>query len=118
MYFAACVSLGARMLEGLRVDAARMLGNIHAHRGYLLSEPVMRALAGRVGKHTAHETVYAAAMTGIDQRQDFRAALRADSRLDAISDAELDELLDVRASLGACAALVDRVRDACAGAPG
>jgi adenylosuccinate lyase len=118
MYFAACVSLGARMLEGLRVDAGRMLSNIHAHRGYLLSEPVMRALAGRVGKHTAHETVYAAAMTGIDQRQDFRAALRADSRLDAISDAELDELLDVRSSLGACAAFVDRVRGACAGAPG
>ena len=118
MYFAACVGLGTRMLEGLRVDAARMLSNIHAHRGYLLSEPVMRALAGRVGKHTAHETVYAAAMTGIDQRQDFRAALRADSRLDAISDAELDELLDVRASLGACAAFVDRVRGACAGAPG
>ena len=43
MYFAACVGLGTRMLEGLRVDAARMLGNIHAHRGYLLSEPVMRA---------------------------------------------------------------------------
>jgi len=62
--------------------------------------------------------VYAAAMTGIDQRQDFRAALRADSRLDAIPDAELDELLDVRASLGACAAFVDRVRGARTGAPG
>jgi adenylosuccinate lyase len=118
MYFAACVGLGTRMLGGLRVDAARMLSNIHAHRGYLLSEPVLRALAGRVGKHTAHEAVYAAAMTGIDQRQDFRAALRADSRLDAIPDAELDELLDVRASLGACAAFVDRVSGACAGAPG
>jgi adenylosuccinate lyase len=95
-----------------------MLSNIHAHRGYLLSEPVLRALAGRIGKHTAHETVYAAAMTGIDRRQDFRAALRADPRLDAISDAELDQLLDVRASLGASAAFVDRVRGACAAAPG
>jgi len=62
--------------------------------------------------------VYATAMTGIDQRQDFRAALRADSRLDAISDAELDELLDVRSSLGACAAFVDRVRGTRAEAPG
>jgi hypothetical protein len=57
-------------------------------------------------------------MTGIDQRQDFRAALRADPRLDAIPDAELDQLLDVRASLGSCAAFVDRVRDSCAGPPG
>jgi adenylosuccinate lyase len=118
MYVAACMDAGARMLEGLQVDTGRMLSNIRGHRGYLLSEPVMRALAGRLGKHTAHEAVYEAAMTGIDRRQDFRAALRADSRLDAISDAELDELLDVRASLGSCAAFVDRVRLACAGAPG
>ena len=57
-------------------------------------------------------------MAGIDNQQDFRAALRADSRLDAISDAELDELLDVRASLGSCGAFVDRARQACAREPG
>ena len=115
MCFAACVGFGARMLDGLRVDAERMLRNIGQHRGYLLSEPVMRALAGRLGKHTAHEAVYTAAMNGIDAGQDFRIALRADARLDVISDAELDELLQVRASLGSCAALTDRVCRACAG---
>jgi hypothetical protein len=35
--------------------------------------------------------------------------------MDAISDAELDELLEVRASLGSCAAFADRVRRACSG---
>ena len=115
MSFAACVGFGARMLDGLRVDAERMLRNIGQHRGYLLSEPVMRALAGRLGKHTAHEAVYTAAMNGIDAGQDFRIALRADARLDVISDAELDELLEVRASLGSCAAFVDRV---CRARPG
>jgi hypothetical protein len=55
-------------------------------------------------------------MNGLDAGQDFRAALRADARLDAISDAELDELLEVRASLGSCAAFADRVCRACAGA--
>jgi len=109
MYFAACANLGARMLDGLRVDADRMLRNIGQHRGYLMSEPVMRALADRLGKHAAHEAVYAAAMNGIDAGQDFRTALRADPRLDAISDAELDELLEVRASLGSSAAFADRV---------
>jgi adenylosuccinate lyase len=116
MYFAACVTAGARMLDGLRVDADRMIRNIGQHRGYLMSEPVMRALADRLGKHTAHEAVYAAAMNGLDAGQDFRAALRTDARLDAISDAELDELLDVRASLGSSAAFADRVCRACAGA--
>ena len=116
MSFAACVGFGARMLDGLRVDADRMLANIGQHRGYLLSEPVMRALAGRLGKHTAHEAVYAAAMNGIDTGQDFRTALRADARLDVISDAELDELFEVRASLGSCTAFVDRICRARAGA--
>ena len=116
MYFAACVGSGARMLDGLCVDAGRMAANIDSHRGYLLSEPVLRALTGQLGKHTAHEAVYAAAMTGIDRGQDFRSALRADPRMDAIPDAALDELLDVRASLGCCAAFADRVRRACGGA--
>ena len=115
MYAAACLGAGARMLDGLRVDAARMLSNIGEHRGYLMSEPVMRALADQLGKHTAHEVVYTAAMNGIDAGQDFRTALRADARIDAITDAELDDLLDVRASLGSCAAFADRVRRACAG---
>jgi adenylosuccinate lyase len=118
MTFAACLASGARMLDGLRVDAERMRRNIDSHHGYLLSEPVMRALAERVGKHAAHEVVYSAAMTGIDQRQDFRTALRADPRLDAIPDAELDELLDVQGSLGSCAAFVDRVRLTCRGERG
>ncbi len=115
MYFAACVDSGARMLDGLCVDTKRMRRNIDSHRGYLLSEPVMRALTDQFGKHTAHEAVYAAAMNGIDKDQDFRTALRADSRMDVISDADLDKLLDVRASLGSCAAFADRVRRACAG---
>ena len=110
MAFAACAGSAARMLDGLRPDPERMLANIDSHRGYLLSEPVMRALADRIGKHSAHDSVYAAAMHGIDKDQDFRTALRADTRLDAIPDAELDELLQVRSSLGSCAAFVDRVR--------
>jgi adenylosuccinate lyase len=116
MAFAACAGSAARMLDGLRADPVRMLANIGSHRGYLLSEPVLRALADRLGKHSAHDSVYAAAMHGLDCGQDFRTALRGDTRLDAIPDAELDELLDVRSALGSCAAFVDRVRQECAGA--
>jgi hypothetical protein len=52
-------------------------------------------------------------MTGLDLDQDFRTALRADPRLDPISDEELNGLLEVQASLGSCAAFVDRVRQVC-----
>jgi adenylosuccinate lyase len=118
MAFAASMDLAARMLDGLCPDPGRMLANIDSHRGYLLSEPVLRALADRLGKHSAHDAVYAAAMNGIEAGQDFRTALRADPRLDAISDAELDGLLEVRAALGSCGAFVDRARRACGGAGG
>jgi adenylosuccinate lyase len=113
MTFAACAGSGARMLDGLCPDPERMLSNIDAHRGYLQSEPVMRALADRIGKHSAHDSVHAASMRGLDAGQDFRTALRSDPRFDSITDAELDELLQVRASLGCCVAFVDRVRQAC-----
>ena len=106
MAFAACVGAAARMLDGLQADPERMRRNVAACHGYLLSEPVMRALAARLGKHSAHEAVYGIAMHGIDEGQDFRAALREDPRLDAIPDAELDELLEVRTSIGCCAAFV------------
>jgi adenylosuccinate lyase len=105
----ASAALGARMLANLRVDTARMLANLEAQRGYPLSEPVLRALADRMGKHTAQEILYEAAMAGLDRGLDFRAAVRADRRLDVLTDAELDELLAVDRALGAAPALVDRV---------
>lgn len=106
---AACCAQGRAMLDGLEVDADRMAANLAAHRGYLMSEPVLRALSDRLGKHTAHEVVYAAAMAGLDRGQDFRAALRADDRLAVIDDDELDRLLDVDAALATARAFVDRV---------
>lgn len=71
-----------------------------------------------LGKHSAHDSVYAAVMRGLNADQDLRTALRADPRLDLIPDAELDGLLRVRASLGCCAAFVERVRQASAEAAG
>ena len=55
-----------------RWTPTRMAANIAAHDGYLQSEPVMRALADRVGKHTAHQVVYEASMKGIESGESFR----------------------------------------------
>jgi adenylosuccinate lyase len=66
-----------------------------------------------VGKHTAHEIVYQAAMGGLDRGEDFRTALRADPRLDKLDDAELDRLLDVANVLGSATEFVHRVRRGC-----
>lgn len=115
--FAACAALGADMLDGLCVDTERMRRNIDAHRGYLMSEPVMRALADRVGKHTAQEIVRSAALAGFQSDVDFRSALRNGGGTASLSDAEVDRLLAVDSALGACGAFVDRVRADCIRGP-
>ena len=107
----AALSFAARLLEGLRVNGERMRANLDAQRGYPLSEPVMRRLSVRLGKHAAHEAVYAATMAGIERGVDLRTAL-----IDAgvagpggLSEEEISTALDPAGALGAATAFVDRV---------
>lgn len=107
----AALELGVRLLQGLHVDADRMHANLDAQRGYPQSEPVMRRLADRLGKHAAHEAVYAATMDGLARGVDLRSALLAAGLVgvDGISPGELDAALDPAQSLGAAGEFVDRV---------
>ncbi len=107
----AALAFAVRLLEGLHVDVERMRANLDAQRGYPLSEPVMRRLAGRVGKHEAHEAVYAAAMAGLEQGVDLRTALTAAGLVGpgGLTPDEMDAALDPAQALGAATAFVDRV---------
>ena len=69
----------------------------------------MRALSDSVGKHTAHQVVYEATLRGRERGTDMRTALRDDPRLDGISDAELDSLMDPRGALGSIPRFIDGV---------
>jgi adenylosuccinate lyase len=109
----AALGFAARLLEGLQVNAERMRTNLDAQQGYPMSEPVMRRLADRVGKHVAHERVYAAAMNGLEAGVDLRTALTragvVGGGADMLSPADLDAALDPAAALGAATSFVDRV---------
>jgi adenylosuccinate lyase len=106
----AATGFGVELVGGLQVDAARMAQNLRAQEGYVLSEPVLVVLAARLGKHTAQEVVYQAAMAGIDRRLSFREALLDDPRLASVlSEEELDGVLDPTNALGRAGELVDRV---------
>jgi adenylosuccinate lyase len=97
------------VLEGLVVDERRMRANLDLLGGFLLSERVMFALAPRLGKQTAHEVVYEAAMQGQQQGTSFAAALAAHPRVkDALPAGELDALLDPTTYVGLAPQLVDR----------
>jgi adenylosuccinate lyase len=113
---AAALAFGCRLLEGLEVDTERMLANLHAQGGYVLSEPVMRALADSIGKHRAHTLVYEATLAGLDRGVDLRTALLAEPRITAqLRPEQIDRCLDVHAALGAAPVFVDRVVASSAG---
>jgi adenylosuccinate lyase len=104
------LAFAVRLLEGLVVDAARMRANLEAQGGYVLSEPVMRLLADRIGKHAAHQAVYEATMAGLERGVPLEEALLAHPEVAARLDAaEVASCLDPRRALGPVGDFVDRV---------
>lgn len=98
------------VVRGLRVDAERMRANLEATGGLVLSEAVMLRLAEILGRHTAHDVVYEAAMAAFEGRGRFRDLLLADPRVaQALAPVELDRLLAPEAYLGLAGIVVDRV---------
>ncbi len=110
------LQLAARLLEGLVVHSDRMRANLDAGGGYVLSEPVMRALADRIGKHAAQQAVYDATMAGLERGTGLAEALAVDPVVSTHLDpAEIARCLDPRRALGATTAFVDRVLAAAKG---
>ena len=96
------VTAAADAVSGLVVDSGRMRVNLEASAGLVVAERISFALSDRLGRPRAHEVVAKAA-----RASSFREALLADERV-ALSDAEVDELLDPSGYLGSAEALVDR----------
>ncbi len=106
----AALDLAVRLVEGLEVDEQRMRANVEACDGYLQSEPAMRALAVKIGKHAAHGLLYRTAMNGRTQGVGLRSALLADPEVTAqLSADEIDQSLDLAVPIGAAGVFVDRV---------
>ena len=65
------LELSCRVLRGLRVNADKMLENLHVTGGLLLSERVMFALSDSYGRQVAHDLVYDCAMTAYERKTPF-----------------------------------------------
>jgi adenylosuccinate lyase len=105
---AVALALAAELVSGLRVNGKRMRANVDAQHGYVLAEPVMLALAERVGKRRAHELVHRAGLAGQEAGQTFAEALRADPEI-AAQLGDVEALLRPEAALGAVPAIVDSI---------
>jgi adenylosuccinate lyase len=106
---AKALQLTHHVLSGLGVDAETMRRNLHEENGLLASEAVMGFLSPRVGKQTAHQWVYEASMTAVEQGRTLRDALLNSPAAPHLSDVDLDRLLDLRNSLGHTLDFIDRV---------
>ena len=82
-------------LADLGVHAEAMQENMEIHGGLVTSEAVMMALADSVGRVTAHDIVYDAAMETYGSDRSFEEILLEDDRVaEALSAEELAELTD------------------------
>ncbi|WP_428423430.1 class-II fumarase/aspartase family protein [Methylibium sp.] len=104
------VELLAQMLSGLEVDAGRMLSNLRAFGGVVISEAVMLALAPRIGRDAAHRLMHELSLTASASGLALTEAVRNDRRITSWLDAaEVEALLDVARHTGRCVEMVDRV---------
>ena len=84
-----------RVIDGLEVDAARMLENLDRSHGLVFSQPVLLALvASGLPRDAAYRVVQRNAMAAWEQGKSFRTLLEGDP--DVALDAEaLDEAFDL-----------------------
>lgn len=98
------------ILRDLQVNEKNMRANLDILKGLILSEPVMFALAEKIGHHTAHRVIYEIAMKAFEEGQTFKDCLLADERVNKhLSRQRIDELLKPEKYTGLCEEIVDKI---------
>ena len=89
----------AEVVEGLEVDAGRMLENLERSYGVVFSQPVLLALVGAgLDRDTAYRIVQRNAMAAWEQGKDLRTLLEGDPDV-VLSAAALDQAFDLGRAL-------------------
>jgi adenylosuccinate lyase len=87
------------LIDGLVVDADRMLANLDLSHGLIFSQPVLLALvASGLARDAAYRIVQRDAMAAWEEGRAFRSVLEADPEV-TIDKAALDEAFDLHRSL-------------------
>lgn len=111
--FVLCVGALHQMrftLDGLVVNTKSMQRNLHSTRGLIVGEAVMMGLAPFTGRQKAHDLVYEACKTAIENDRSLLDVLKGDSSLpNDIPEDKLASLCDPLNYLGASQIMVDNV---------
>jgi 3-carboxy-cis,cis-muconate cycloisomerase len=106
----ASVAYAIEIAEGMEVNAERMQANMASRRGLPMAEAVSVALAPRVGRTAAHDLVRRAADLAVAEKHLFSDVLKQMPEVTAhLSDAEIDELLDMHKYLGSTRRFIAQV---------
>lgn len=98
------------IFRGLTVRPDRMAKNLDLLGGMLCSEAVMLRLGETLGRQTAHDVVYEAAMAAYEKDLSFRELLLGDPRVAGrLGPEQLDRLLEPDRYLGQAREFVDEV---------
>lgn len=104
------LSLLGILTAKLVVHPDRMLANLEASGGFVLSEAVMLTLAKHMGKQSAHTLVYETAMDAHTEGRGLKEAMLENPQICAhLSKDEIEALFDYRQHTGYCGAMVDQV---------
>jgi len=99
------------IVEGMTVDADRMLANLEATRGLVFSQPVLLALVeSGMTRDDAYRAVQRNAMASAEQQRPFLDVLRDDPEvMAAVSEDRLAQAFDLRSSLEHAPRVVDQL---------
>lgn len=104
------MSLLVVLVENLKVDPERMLANLELTKGFALSEPLMLALAKKVGRKSAHELVYETSMKAQEAGLSLKEAILSNGDFTIhLTPLEIEELFNYAQHTGHCADMVDRL---------
>jgi 3-carboxy-cis,cis-muconate cycloisomerase len=96
-------------VEGLRVDADRMLVNLAATKGLAQAEALAGALATNMGRDRADAIVAQACRVALERGADLAAVVRDNQAITGeLGDAEIAAALDPRGYLGSSDILITR----------
>jgi adenylosuccinate lyase/3-carboxy-cis,cis-muconate cycloisomerase len=100
----------AKLVQGLRVHPEAMRRNAELTHGLIISEAVMMNLSQFMGRHHAHQVVYAAAQRAISEGLPFLDAIRDHPLLKRHGlSAEFEKTSATASYVGESARLVDQV---------
>ena len=109
LHTAGAVSQAVFMLSGLEVDTVRMKKNLDSTGGLIVAEAVMMGLAPILGRNEAHDVVYAACRTALEQKRTLADVLKTMPEVTKlVSTAQIDHFCDPINYLGTAPQMVDK----------